>query len=54
MFYWPNSVDRWKIFHIVKTTEIYTHFMEKDILAVNGPLETLELPLILKYKDHCQ
>jgi site-specific recombinase XerD len=25
----------------VKTTEIYTHVMEKDILAVNSPLETL-------------
>jgi hypothetical protein len=25
----------------VKTTEIYTHVMEKDIQAVNSPLETL-------------
>ncbi len=25
----------------VKTTEIYTHVMEKDILAVSSPLETL-------------
>jgi site-specific recombinase XerD len=25
----------------VKTTEIYTHVMEKDIQAVNTPLETL-------------
>ncbi len=25
----------------VKTTEIYTHVMEKDIQAVSSPLETL-------------
>jgi len=25
----------------VKITEIYTHIMEKDILAVSSPLETL-------------
>ena len=25
----------------VKTTEIYTHFMEKNIQAVSRPLETL-------------
>jgi site-specific recombinase XerD len=25
----------------VKTTEIYTHVMEKDTLAVSNPLETL-------------
>jgi len=27
----------------VKTTEIYTHVMEKDIQAVSSPLETLQL-----------
>jgi site-specific recombinase XerC len=27
----------------VKTTEIYTHVMEKDIQAVRNPLETLSL-----------